>query len=330
MDYQTLRQAAKDSLKKAPCNPKKLAFLHVGALLLLSLLLTAINFFLARGVNSAAGIANLGTRSVLETAQVILSLVNLVVTPMWSIGFLAVALRTARWSNAEPRDLLDGFRHWGTVLRLYLLQFLIYMLVAIACSQVATILYSFTPFIEELSQIALQTTAAGQSGELDLLALMPSLIPIYIIFLILFAIVAIPLFYRFRMSFFAVAEGERSARRALGISSRLMRGKRFSLFRLDLHFWWYYGAHLLLAVLASVGTVLQLTGISLPIAPEFLTYGAYGVYLVLQLLLGWLVSLSVQTTYAHCYDQLKAELPPEPVPQAGPWTPPWQQQPDED
>ncbi len=330
MDYQTLRQAAKDSLKKSPYSPKKLAFLHVGAILVLSLLLTAVNFFLTRGVNSAAGIANLGTRAALETAQVALSLVNLVVTPMWHIGFLAVALRTARWSNAEPTDLLDGFRHWGTVLRLYLLQFLIYMLVAFACTQVATILYSFTPFIEELSQIALQTTAAGQSGELDLLALMPSLIPIYVIFFLLFAVVAIPLFYRFRMSFFAVAEGERSARRALGISSLLMRGKRMSLFRLDLHFWWYYGAQLLLSALGYAGTVLELTGVSLPVSHEIVTYGAYGLYLVGQLILYWQVSLSVETTYAHCYDQLKAELPPEPAPQSGTWTPPWQQQPDED
>lgn len=330
MDYQTLRHAAKDSMNKAPYNPKKLALLHILAIIALSLLLTVVNFFLSRGVNSTSGIGGLGNRAIWETAQVSLSLVNLVITPMWSIGFLAVALRTARWSNAEPGDLLDGFRHWGTVLRLYLLQFLIYMLVAFACSQVATILYSFTPFIEELSQIALQTTAAGQSGELDLLALMPSLIPMYIIFFVLFAIVAIPLFYRFRMSFFAVAEGEQSARRALGISTRLMRGKRVSLFKLDLHFWWYYGAQLLLAALGYAGTILDLTGLTLPVSRQVVVYGAYGIYLVLHLILGWQLSLSVETTYAHCYDQLKAELPPEPAPQSGTWTPPWQQQPEED
>lgn len=330
MDFKRLKQASADSIGRATYNPKKLAMLHIGATLLLSILLTVINYFLVQGINSTTGLSNMNTRAILVTAQAVLSVINLVAMPFWTIGFLAVALRTARWSNALPGDLLDGFRHFGPVLRLYLLQFAIYMLVAFACSQVASILYSFTPYLQEVTASLQEAMAAGQTtlSDVDLAALLPKLMPMYGIFLVLFCAVAIPLFYRFRMSFFAVADGETSARKALGLSTRMLRNKKLQLFKLDLRFWWYYGLQLLLATLGYAGTLLDLTEISLPYSKDLWVYGAFALYCILQLIISWQFSMKVETTYAHYYDELKAQMTPEPNPfnQANPWQNNWKNQ----
>ena len=122
---------------------------------------------------------------------------------------------------------------------------------------------------------------------------------------------------------FAVADGETGARKALAHSTRITRGRRMELFKLDLHFWWYYGALLLISALSSLDSILEFAGITLPVSQDVVIYGAYGLYLTANLILGWQVSLSVQTTYALCYDRLNSEVIQEPEikadPQANPW-----------
>ena len=324
MDYQTLREAARESLDKAPYNPKKLALIHVGISLLVSLVLTVTNLLLARSFNASVGLGNLGHRAVLQTVQTVLSFANMLLTPMWTIGFFAVALRTARWSNAEPRDLLDGFRHWGTVLRLCILHICLILLLVFACSQIAATIFAITPLSRELTRVMEQAMQNGQDPMLmvDQLPL-SAMIPLFILLGASIAVVGIPLFYRFRLSFFAVSEGVPSARKAMAQSAFLMRDNRKAMFRLDLHFWWYYGALLLISALGMVDVLPEsVTGL-LPFSRNVLIYGAYGLYLVLHLLIQWRFSMEVRTTYAHCYDQLKAErLPPEPQadPSRNPWT----------
>lgn len=324
MDYKTLRQAARESLDKAAYPPKRLALIYTGVTLLLSLLMTAVSFLLSRSYQGAVGIQNLDRRAILETVQVGLSFANLIFTPLWSMGFMAVALRTARWSNAEPRDLLDGFRHWGTVLRLYILQIGLALLVVFATSWISTIIFSITPFSRGLTSAVQQAMEAGQDQVmLDMNALLPQILPLYGIMLVVAAVIGIPLFYRFRMAQFAVAAGETGARRAMSHSTRIMQNNRMSLFRLDLHFWWYYGALLLITALGYADKLLPLLNISLPVSETVLTYGSYGLYLVAHLLFCWQFSMEVRTTYAHAYEQLNTQLPPEPEVRSDPTQNPW-------
>ena len=105
----------------------------------------------------------------------------------------------------------------------------------------------------------------------------------------------------------------------------MLRGKKLQLFRLDLRFWWYYGAQLLLAALAYLGTIVDMAEITLPFSRDIIVYGAYGVYWVLQLLIYWLFSMRVQTTYAHYYEELKAQMPAEPT-RTNPWQERWNQE----
>lgn len=331
MDFYKLRNAAADSLAQASYDPKKLAAVHTGAAALVSLILTVLNYLLSQSIDNTGGLANMGSRAVLGTVQSVLSLAGMLALPFWEVGFLAAALRMARTRDARPSHLLEGFRRWGAVARLYVLQFSLFMLAALACSQVASILFSFSPFmdsaIKSLQKVMEQATAAGQTslGIGDLLTAAPALIPMYVMFGILFALVAIPLFYRLRMAQFAVMDDAPGARKALAVSSRLMRGKRLQLFRLDLRFWWYYGAQLLIAAIAYVDVILPKLGITLPISADTVYFASYGIHLALQLLLAWQFGSLVHTTYAHCYDHLKqtAPVPPEPkpTPQELPWEP---------
>lgn len=328
MDLRFSTKAAADSLAKASYDPKKLAAIHAGGALLLSLVLTVLNFFLNRGIDDAAGIANLGSRAILGTVQSVLALAANIALPFWEIGFFCAALKLARGQRAEPVDLLEGFRRLGAVARLYVLQFGLYLLVAIACLQLASIVFSLTPFFETTLasvQAILDEAMAQGATTLDaqiLEKMLPAMMPIYVIFFILLAVVAIPLAYRFRMAQFAIMDDAPGARKAMGASARMMRGNRFSLFKLDLRFWWYYAAQVLIAGLAYLDVVLAALGVALPVSQDVVFFLGFGLQTVLQLALAWGFAAYVQTTYAHCYQALKAAVPPppQPVPE-NPWQP---------
>lgn len=329
MDLRTMKSAAADSLAAASYDPRKMAVLHTGAAALLSLVITLLNFLLTRSIDSTTGLAQLGNRAVLSTVQSLLSIAGMLALPFWEIGFLRVALGYVRTTQVGSGDLAEGFRRMGPVARLYLLQFGMYFLVAFGAVQVAGILFSFTPFMDRslvaMEQMLEQTAAAGQTV-LDadaLTALLPTMIPLYVLFLIVFAAIAIPLFYRFRMAGFALMDDAPGARKAMGRSSRMMRGNRLRLFRLDLSFWWYYGAQLLIAGVAYLDMLLPLVGISLPLSADVLFFIAYIVHLLLQLALAWGCASQVQTTYAHCYEALKDAAPAPPKPRPTPRNLPW-------
>lgn len=327
MDYQTLRHNAREALSQAPYNPKKLALIYTGVLALMSLVLELISFFLARSFNAAVGLRNMDQRAILQTVQAVLSLANTVITPLWTVGFFAVALRNSRWSNAEPRDLMDGFRHWGTVLRLCILFFFGAFMVVFAASQIASVIFAITPLSRGLTQAVAQAMQTGEDPVI-LVEQLPisTMLPLLVILVLTLAALGIPLFYRFRLSFFAVAEGEPSARKALALSACLMHDNRMDMFKFDLRFWWYYGALVLIGVLGAAGNIVTLLNISLPFSRELLVYGAFGVSLVLRLLVCWQFSMEVRTTYALCYDRLKAQrLPPEQEATSDPDQSPWNQ-----
>ena len=331
MDLRTMKDAAAHSLATASYDPKKLAALHTGAALGLSLILTVINFLLTRSIDGAGGLAQLGNRAVLSTVQSLLSLAGTLALPFWEIGFLAAALRLCRRADAQPRDLAEGFRRMGPVARLYLLQFGLYLLVAFAAMQIAGVLFSFTPFLDNtlktMQQVLEQSSSAGQAvlDEAALQAILPALIPMYVIFFLVFVVVAIPLFYRFRMASFSLMDDAPGALKAMASSSRMMRGNRLRLFKLDLSLWWYYGAQLLIAGVAYADMLLPALGISLPLSADALFFITYAVHLLLQLALAWSCASYVQTTYAHCYDALKTAVPPAPTPEPAPKNLPWEQ-----
>lgn len=325
MDLLFTREAAKRSLSAAGETPKKLATIHIGAVTLLSLVLAIVNYLLAQGVDSTAGLSGIGHRAVLNTLQFVLSAGSSLALPFWEVGFLFSMLAIARGQEATPDSLLEGFRRFWPLLRLFLLQILIFTGLAITALQLASMIFLLTPLSsgaqEVLDGLAAQDPALLQQTLTDealVMKLLPHLIPIYILFVLIYAGIGIPLFYRFRMANFAIADGCPRAGAAMQTSARLMRGNRWSLFLVDLRFWWFYAGQLLISLIAYTTELLTLFGVTLPFAPEVGVLVSYLVYLVLQFFFFRQFGSYVHATYAHCYEVLFPTAPQSPAPPAGP------------
>ena len=332
MKIRSLKAAATATMADTEYNPRLLAVIHIGVTLTLSLVLLVLNYAITRNINAATGLSQLGNRAILATVQSVLSIAVLVATPFWDIGFFYVVLRMARTGHGRPADLLEGFRRLGPVVRLYLLQSVIYVGLFLICSHLASIIFSFTPFvdpfIEIMEPILEQAAVTGQLvvDEAIVAQLLPAMIPMYVILGILLAAVGIPIFYRFRMAQFAIMDDAPGAFAALRTSSRILRGKRFFLFRLDLSFWWFYGMQALILLISNADVILAFLKITLPVPDAVLFFAPFVIRMVLQLVLAWCSVSYVQTTYAHCYETLKAAGASTPKPQPLPKAFPWEQQ----
>lgn len=318
-----LKAAAGQALSRASFDPKKLALIHTGAALALSLVLTVLNYFLTRGIDDTGGLAGMGTRSILSTAQAMLSIGNALVLPFWEVGFIAAAISMARQQPATPDTLLSGFRRFGPVLRLWLLQGVLYVGIAILCLQLGTAIFIMTPLSDPLMELTEPMLTEGfvlDDAMMETLA--PYMTPAYVIFAIVFCAVAIPVFYRFRMAQFVIMDTEKvGALKALGTSHKMMRYNRWSLFKLDLSFWWFYGLQLVSTALCYGDVILEGLGVTLPISADAAFFGFYGIHILCQLALAWKTQSYVQTTYAQAYEALRPEAqdPEPPVMKNVPW-----------
>ena len=323
MDFRFCKQASRESLAAAQYDPKKLTVIHSGAALLLSLVVFVLSFLLSSGIDSTGGLSGIGTRSLLELGQALLSIVSYICLPFWEIGFFAAAIGFARRESVNPRTLTTGFSRFGPVLRMYLLQALLYMAVVLACMNIASMIFAMTPFSAPLMELLLPMME--QSATVDPTQITPDMaleilqaaIPMYVIFLILFLGLCIPISYRLRMAPFAIMDDAPRARAALSASNRMMKGNCFALFRQDLRFWWYYAGLLLLTVLSVTDVLLALMGVALPVDGTVISFVIYILYLSLSLGYSWLCKAEVQTAYAHCYLAMKQTLTP-PAPELPP------------
>lgn len=297
---------AQQALSAQRFDPKKLALLHTGAAAIFSLLLTVVHFVLEKQMENAVGLSGVGLRSVLATAQSVLSIASFAIIPFWEFGFTAAGLRFSRQQQAEPATLLEGFRRWGGVLRLTILRFIYYIAIMFVCAQVATVVYTFTPFSAPFMDAMLTAMESGAAlDETALQALLPSLIPLYIIAGILLCIVLIPAIYRLRFAEFALLDSPRpAALPAMFASWRMLRKNCLSLFRLDLQYWWYY---LLSAVISVVGygdLIAASLNIHLPFSSDTAFFVFYLLHLACQIVLSWQARSRITATYAVAYDTL--------------------------
>lgn len=309
----SLKEASGFALHNAAYPPRKLALLHTGAAALVSLVLTVLHYLLSQQIGTTGGLAGIGTRTALSSVQTFLQLAANLALPFWEMGFLFCTIRLARQADCTPRDLMEGFRRVFPLLRLMLLELLLYGVLAFVSIQIVSLVFSLTPFalpmMEKMSALT-QDAAFLQSGTIPqalLEELMVYLIPVYVLSLVLFAVVAIPLFYRFRFSRYAMMDTHRpGAFAALRISSHLMKGHCRQLFSLDLSYWWYYLLQLLIAATAYADLLLPAMGI--PFSGDGAFFATFGLYLTLSLVLAWCFRAQAETTYACFYQKL---LPPE-------------------
>lgn len=290
MDIPMHKFEARQALDRAEYPPRRLEAIHTGAAAALSLVLTAVSWFFS-AQSGSGGIAGLGTQAALSTVQMVLQLVSTVVTPFWSAGLVFCALGIARNRSAEPSSLLEGFRRWKPVLSSMLMMGMRYLVMGFIAAYLSLALVMMSPAILSDST---EVVTAWYMG----------------IFLMVFAVLALPLFYRWRMVHYIIMDDPATGGlQAMMMSRVMMNGRKLELFRLDLSFWWFYALEVLVmvpsfaAVLAEGAAFWGLTLLSL--GCQFVLYV-------------W-AKPKLEVTYALAYETLRRPMeeksqPPKPHP----------------
>lgn len=306
-DCRRLKTAAAETLSHYP-GEKQLVLIWAGVTAALSVIVSLLNVYLDSLIGQTGGLSGIGLRSALSTLQSVLSVGSGLLLPFWSFGYLAAMLRIARKQSAPPATLLHGFRIFGPVLRLVFLRYLILIGLWIGCLYGGVLLLSFTPLANPVNQLLLEYESIliyGIPDDAMLAAMVQAMMPIFIGCCILSIAVILPVFYKLRLADYLLLDDPRmGGMMALRLSSRLMRKNRFSLLKLDLSFWWFYLAQVLIAALGYADLFLPELGIQLPMSDDIAAFVFYFVTIPAQLVLFWLCRNRVQVTYALFYEEL--------------------------
>lgn len=312
MKIHEMMEAAPEKLARAS-QEKKIVLIYVGILAGLSVVLTLASQILGSQIDQAGGLSNLGLRSTLLTVNNFLPLVQMVLSLCLALGYRSAMLRIARGQAATPQGLRLGFDRFWLLLRTTLLKGMIYLAVAFACSYLASFLFLLTPLsrraMDVLLPVASQMTSISTMPVIDdavIAQLMPAMAPMILIFVGLFALLAIPIALRYRMSDFVIIDKPGTgAFAALRASRSMMRGNCMNLVKVDLHLWWYYAGMLLCQLLCYGNVLLPMVGISLPFSPQVSFYLFYVLYLGAQFALTYFFSNRVAVTYALAYEAIR-------------------------
>ena len=317
--HRDLKQSAAAAVDAAP-HSKKIVLIWGGASALLSLAVSILNLVLDHQIAGTGGLSGIGLRSMLSTAQTILALSTVLVGPFWALGYDACILGISRNQEVRPGRLLEGFRRFGPVLRLQVLQFFLYFAVMLGAFYLSAALLSATPLALPLMDFVVENQEQLLSGAVDeatSLAMAEAMTPILIISGIACAAALIPIYYRLRFAPYVLLDGSGSAMAAMLLSNRLLRRRCFRLLRLDLSFWWYYLLTPAALLLSYGDWILAALGIPLPLSPEVASFAFYLVGLLAQLTVLYLWGNRVKTSYAAFYNAL-AKDPGATLPTPGP------------
>lgn len=312
-DRKTLKQTAGRRLAAASYKPRRLILIHSGITLAAVLLMAVIQYVITWQIDAnGGGLTGLPLRSVLDTARTVVSIAYGILMPFWSVGIFYAGLRLARGKAAYPRVLLEGFRRRGPVLRLILMQALIYGIISVVTMYGAWIIYGMTPDGQAFANALMKLiTTETFTDYYQLIEAIPTevieqvtwgYLPVFgVVWLLLIA----PAAYRMRLAPYVLMDKDRTgAWKAIRTSGKLTRRNCGHLLLLDLSYWWYYLLPVVLLLPAYANVLLPLVGLSLPVDPAVLYLGGQVIYVVLTLIFECFAKPKVQTTYALAYDVL--------------------------
>lgn len=306
--YRELKQRTDAALSRAR-DPKKAIVAYAAIISVLGLVVSALTLFLDHKISATGGLANMGLRSVLSTVQSLLPMVQSVLLMCLELGYISAAMRFARMQYADHTDLRTGFRLFAPLLRLSLLQLAIYFGILLAAYYLGLQLYLLTPFAEPLLELLIPLTEAGAVlDDRTMFTLLEAMLPVFAVVFVLFALLSIPVSYRYRMANYRLVDKPREgAFAALRNSRHMMRGNCFALFKVDLHFWWYHLLTLLATLICYGDQLLPLVGIRLPMSDTVAFFLFYVLYLVLQFLIFYFFRNRLEVTCVTAYDAIRPQ-----------------------
>ena len=322
LDRNHWKHRAQAALNQAPTDSKRLLLIHVGVMTLASLVLTVIHYYLQLQIDTTGGLSGIAARSMLSTVQSVLQLFYFVLTPFWQAGYLLVAILVARGEPTDTNTLFSGLRRFGPLLRLYLLQILIFGAVFLGSSYLSSTLYMLTPWGSQLMEQMLpmmENPEALLSSEADMALMAEHSLPMLLLGAAIFLVAAFPVFYLLRMSQYRILDGQTSALKAIRESMAMMKGNIFPLFRLDLSFWWFYALEILIGLIGYADILLDLIGHPLPFGAALGFFLPYILYLVLQFGFQLWQKNRIAVTYAVAYEFLRQPKEPKAESKKLPW-----------
>ena len=285
-------------------DPKKVVLVYAGIVALSSLVVTVVQDLLDSQISQTGGIQNIGTRSMLTTADTVLTIAQLLLVMCLTLGYTGSMLRIARGQYASPNSLKAGGERIWVLLRTRLLQMLIMTAAAFALCFLVVNVCLLTPLSNRV--IAVMGTVSAEellSNGLALIALYSAMLPIILIYLV----ALVPLLWYFSctyrmVDYLLIDRPQLGAFGVLRESRRMMQGNMKMMLRVDLSFWWYYLLQALVSVLVYLNMVLAPFAIGLP--PAVLYWGTVVLYLAADFALRYFFSNKVAVTYALFYDSL--------------------------
>lgn len=319
MDIRNTRQLkafAAERLNNAP-QEKKIILIYSLIVTGLALLSTVAQYLLDLRISQLGGLGNMGIRSTLSTLQSMLPLVQSAVVMCLTLGYTAAMLRIARGQYASPNTLRLGFDRFWVLMRCSVIQGLIYAGLSVAGIYLGGMAFLFSPwgraFTEQAAPLLSQSSLLNPQAQLDesaALALLPTLIPMFVMSVIASFLLILPVSYRFRMAdYILIDKPGTGAFAALRQSRRMMRRNCLKLLKLDLSYWWYFLILLAISMVGYADLWLSLLGVELPMSADFSYFFFLVLYLALQLAVYCFLRNRIDTTYALVYDSLKPEEP---------------------
>ena len=310
LDIRGLKEKARDTLENTTPDYRRLVVLHSAISMGVLFFVTLVGFIIGRLDSNTGGLASMGTGALLNTAQSFFDSVTSFLMPFWQAGILFTSLQVARRQRADFPMLTQGFHRLGALLR-YEILLLGVMLAVVMVSAYASLAYvMIVPLPETLMSAMEWISVPDTQDPYAIFNQLPVefwdylLIPSLLISAIVM-VITLHLSYRFRLCQYAILDGEQvGARMSIGISNRLTKGFKWDLFKLDLSFWWYYGAQLLLSIVVYIPMILDMGGVSLPLSGDMLNLICYLVYCGLTVVLAYLAGAYVETTNALAYEDL--------------------------
>ena len=194
------------------------------------------------------------------------------------------------------------------MLRLYLLKGILLLPLLMVSGYAASFLFVLTPLSQNLTRIleplmSAEDPLTALSG-IPTAQLFEATLPLFVLMGILMCVLFVAVMYRCRLADYLILSGTtNSALMALGLSRQLLRGHVMEMLRLDLSFWWFYGASLVLNLL------MFLPAFVLPESQTILSLVCYGVYLAGTFLLYWKTRAQVETVYALYFLEKLPSIP---------------------
>jgi uncharacterized membrane protein len=312
MDFRqrdSLIDAANKRLKHSKANPGRLALIFAGAVTAALVVQTLSTNLLQGFLAETGGLSGIGTRVMLETAITIVQTAVNLALPFWTFGYMLCILGVVRGRQVEPKHLLTGFRLFGPVLRLHLYRGIRFFLLAMLSIYPTSFLYGLTPQYRAVEQMLNLTQMDGDImgtmlalDETAMQTLSAAMVPMLGLYLVVYLLLAAPVFYNMRLADQALMDDPRAgALAAVRRSTVLMSGNRMEMFKLDLRFWWYYlleGVTVLAGNLPGIGILM-----GYPVPME-VSIGCFVIYLVMQFGLWTLARNRVEAAVAMAYEAL--------------------------